>query len=448
MFPLRLHPLSVAALLAATLSLPFAPAQDPAVSGRFEIVGGVPTLTLWGTPAERGFAHGYLLAEAIVTDGERDLRHVLPSAELVKQYDSLLLRMVVPRFAFSADEEAELGGILAGIEARLPEESSRRLAHLGRTISLLDIKAINTFGDWMPLGCSSMAIDGAYTVDGAPAVVRNFDFIGYRSILDHQMLVVRPPSGEFQGSVALTTPGSIGALTAMNGEGVFASIHDVPVLPAMMEAIKPKVPRLIAIRRLMERLKARDAVESAQDLLRGWPTLYGNNFFVVTGSAAEGNLFAGVFEYDYRRNLDQGATLRKPEAADAGGCAFLACSNHHRLRGLDPGLPLDSCKRYARLAAVGASGSGADKLGPEDLFEIANLASVPEPGERVHRYRHGTLHQVVAFPRSKTMHVRLLRPGSHIREAESAIIDVEQALARAAAASRAPGEAGEAPAGR
>ena len=43
-------------------------APAPGVHGRVESPGGLRLLRLWGTPEERGYAHGFLLAEDIIAN--------------------------------------------------------------------------------------------------------------------------------------------------------------------------------------------------------------------------------------------------------------------------------------------------------------------------------------------------------------------------------------------
>ena len=174
-------------LLLVTVAVAPVVAQQttPEICGRFVEKDGFRTLYLWGTPEQRGFAQGYLLADTILRSFEADLQKLMRGSRM-KQYEKRLLKSIVPRFAFSADEEAELAGMLKGIKAKLPADKCK-LAGVDRPVSLLDLKALNTVGDWMALGCSTFAISGAYTTDGKPAAARNFDFAGFRMVLDDQL---------------------------------------------------------------------------------------------------------------------------------------------------------------------------------------------------------------------------------------------------------------------
>ncbi|MFN9705716.1 MAG: hypothetical protein ACK595_12960, partial [Planctomycetota bacterium] len=66
LFPLWLSTV-VAAQAAVPAAAPPAPAAGsaPALRGRVETHGGLTVLRTWGTPDERGYAHGRLLADRI-----------------------------------------------------------------------------------------------------------------------------------------------------------------------------------------------------------------------------------------------------------------------------------------------------------------------------------------------------------------------------------------------
>ena len=184
-------------------------------------------------------------------------------------------------------------GILAGMKARLPAEELK-IPALGRPLSLVDLKALNTFGDWYGLGCSSLAVWGNLTKDGQPLVGRNFDFPAFDLVLAHQYIVVRAPEEGRRGQVGVSYPGCIGTLTGMNDSGVFVAIHDVRIKPALEKAMRQNVPRLLAVRRLLEQTGGADACKQAYDLVRKWPTLYGNNLMVVAPAGKAGGPCAAV----------------------------------------------------------------------------------------------------------------------------------------------------------
>lgn len=416
-------------------------AAPPALSGRLEIVDGQRVLTLWGSPRERGFAQGYLLAEQIVGGLERDFQHLLKP--LLPSYEALLKTVVIPRFAFDAREQAELEGLFAGMQARLPK-AKRHLAVLGREIELVDLKALNTVGDWYGLGCSSLAVWGELSAGGAPRVGRNFDFPAFSLVLDHQCVVVRGADGTSRGHVGVSYPGCIGTLTGLSTEGVFVAVHDVRIKATLKEAMRANVPRLVAVRRLLERGKADTPCGTFAGWARDWPTLYGNNLIVVGPSSKERPPCAVVLEYDSRLALEGGCTPRTPDgsASDpkAASSACLACTNHHRTRKSPPGLPAAGNHwRYALLACVGTTDRPDKPLDSPALFAWMGRTAFPRGGKLQGRAtslrgagsQHGTLHQTVAEPNARLLHVRLGRVGAHISKIPHRTYDVRKLVAAA-----------------
>ncbi len=394
-------------------------AADPAppanLDGTLTVRDGIPVLRLWGEPRERGFAHGWLLARAIVSGADKSLSMFLRGREAL--YASMMLPLAKNAFRFSDDEMAEIEGILAGIEARLPDEADRTIDALGRPPELADLLLMNVFGDVYALGCSSVAVWGERTADGTPLVARNFDFPALDIVVAHQHVRIVAPREGAKGYVGISYPGGIGMLTALNEDGVFAAIHDVHVMPSIMDIAQKNVPRLVALRRLMEQLSAGGAVEKAMALCRGWNTLYGNNLMVATPEAGQGAP-AGVLEYDTREKKDHGVDVR--EAQD--GQPFVICTNHFRLRGEG------TCWRYDDLA----KSEGKDdetKVTVDTLFSWMGRVSFPEPDEKIVPGRLGTLHQVVAETGAKRLHVRVARVGENIRDAKTVTFDVAAEVA-------------------
>ncbi|MCH7814679.1 MAG: hypothetical protein IID40_11740, partial [Planctomycetes bacterium] len=61
---------SIAGLTLLSVAGASAPAAPPEITGSLETVQGVRVLKLWGTPQQRGFAHGYLLGADLLTHFE------------------------------------------------------------------------------------------------------------------------------------------------------------------------------------------------------------------------------------------------------------------------------------------------------------------------------------------------------------------------------------------
>lgn len=392
--------------------------------GRLEAIGGQRVLSLWGTPRERGFAHGWLLADDLREGAQHDFGKLL--GPFLPIYEAWTRKSIVPKFLFAPEEIEELEGILEGIVARYGE-AGLHLEALGRKVDLLDLKAINTFGDWYGLGCSSLALWGRHTTDGDPLVGRNFDFPAFELVAGRQTIVVRAAADGRLGSVTLAHPGSIGVLSGMNEHGVFASIHDVPVVPGAEQSARANVPRLLAMRRLLERVHGERPIDQARQALEAWPTMYGNNIMVVAPKEAAGVPFAAVFEYDGREQIDGGATTRVADE-DAGLsaddlCPVLCCTNDHLEREGRVAYSKESCWRYPRLVRSASDAEGL-RMDADAMFARMAEAAFPRRNRMLTRAESllsvksttgfGTIHQIVAQPQRARMLVRVARYGSSI----------------------------------
>ncbi len=423
-------------LLASLPLLPQAAAPRPdsnsnlpvLLRGSLEVVEGQRRLYLWGTPRERGFAHGYLLASDIMRSVNDDFAWLLERMPGVGTllYSNVLLKTVVPNFVWTKEELEEIAGLLAGIEAKLPADQ-REVKALKRALTLEDLKAANTAGDWVALGCSTYAVRGDYVEGGAPAVARNFDFPALRALLENQIVVIVAPEEGGLPYAAVTHPGSIGVLTGMNEQGVFLSVHDVHVPASFKDAGRANTPRLMAMRRCLTKLSAKGAVPAALDVLKSWTTLYGNNIMVVTPDTSDGGPFAGVVEYDRREQVDDGATLRVLDPKDPEQ-RFLTCTNHHRERAGRYGHGAQNCWRYTKLFGEGTKLEAEVRLNAEQLFDVIELSAFPRGGKPQVSMENGTLHQVVAFTGKREMHIRRGVEGAHISAQTPVVLSLEKAF--------------------
>jgi hypothetical protein len=177
----------------------------------------------------------------------------------------------------------------------------------------------------------------------------------------------------------------------------------------------------LAIRRIVERVPAKGAVEKAAELCRSWNTLYGNNFMVATPEPG-GGLPAGVLEYDSQEGRDGGVTLRGPDkASDGKPREWVVCTNHHRARGSS------FCGRYNSLAKGCADSS--EKFDLEALIQLVDAAAVPAATVLPKNAYIATLHQAVARTAERRLWIRMiLEPSKNIRDVTGTDLDVTALL--------------------
>lgn len=322
-------------------------------------VQSIRVLTLRGTSYQRGLAHGRLLAADVLA-----MVDTLGGTGLLLDDTDDYDRVVIPmmeKFLFSADELAEMQGILAGVQAELGEKAV--LEKIGRAITLADLKAANTAGDWYRQACSTFAAWGERAKDGHVWVGRNFDFLPADAFFRTQMIVVNKPAPGRRAWVTVSAPGMIGCITGFNSAGVFVSVHDV-FLPKRTPG-EGYTPRLLVLRRLMEACDARDLRAQALPILEGARHMFDNSIFLAA-PVTDGTTPAVVFECNDDRENDRGVTVRTPadnEKKLAG--ELLTCTNHFRKRVEPQWNPMNY--RYPLLRQVLMAKTGRGELVDFDI---------------------------------------------------------------------------------
>lgn len=189
------------------------------VHGRVEVHEGLRVLRVWGTPQERGHAHGVLLAQefAAVALPEFTARFARKQP-LLQQARGAVKRLI----EYPPDVEQELAGLWQGlVESRV----DLQLPELDRPFDFTDLLIANALDVFGLMGCSSFTVWGDQAVGGGVLTARNFDwpFTG-EHMLTHTIVVVEHlANGRAVASV--TWPGFLGAVTGVSSDGVAAFLH-------------------------------------------------------------------------------------------------------------------------------------------------------------------------------------------------------------------------------
>lgn len=368
----------------------WASAAPPDLCGRLSDEHGIRVLELWGSPAEAGFAHGYLLAEDLM--GMFDATLLDPAVGVPPQaYEAIIRPAVARTFRWEPGFEAELEGLLRGLVARLGAERVRS-ARLDRPLTVDDLKVANTLADWRGVACSSFSAWGPLTADGQTLTARNLDYPSTPAMRRAQLVVIRRGDGTARAWIGVCWPGLIGVYTGMNDAGVTIAMHDAEGLPTRQ--ILNLTPRSLALRLALEAAGPRSWPDDVARIFRQHHVIVGNNIHVsapCTTAAGDKPPPAGIFEYDGNPQED-GVTLRLPETA--GGPALetvLICTNHMRKR-----QPPRECGRYATLARALGRLDESQRLDVSDALKIIHEVA-----------RDNTLHSVVFMPARRAMLVHI-----------------------------------------
>ncbi|UCG31711.1 MAG: hypothetical protein JSU68_08580, partial [Phycisphaerales bacterium] len=311
----------------------------PDVNGTLTEIEGLTVLRVWGTPAERGYAHGYLMAEQIAAVMDQYLKDGPLGEGSIERYE----KRTLPRLAMmkiDPEHEAEMRGILEGVEARLGGPAEMPI--LGRPMRYEDIMAANCTGDLSRSGCSSFAAWGEMTSDGGTIGARNMDWPVIQCLLDTQIILVNvpePDSGRL-GWVGITWPTYVGVNTGMNAEGLTVATHDAGgYAPSISSGFTPYG---WMFRRALEEGHAATVRDDIARVIREGVCIVGNNMMVTRPFTGDGP-GAYVFEFDGNVSLDGGLTIREPESGDS----FLICTNHFRKRATP-----SECSRFSKLSRM------------------------------------------------------------------------------------------------
>jgi len=393
---------TVVALSQASLA---APAAATPTKGELVEVKGLRVLRLRGTPRQRGYAHGYLLAREVMQLFNRYGGMIARDRE---RYETVIRKEIRERFDFPEEVREEVVGMLAGLGARLSGEGLSTF--LGRPIDETDLLAMQAFPDWYPIACSSFVAWGALS-PGGPVAGRNLDFFVHPVLLDNHIAIVNARSGAGDSArrawATITWPGLVGALTGMNEDGTVVFLHDANA--RLADAHRGCLPRMLAARRILEMAGANAPAADAMALLKDTPTRWGGLIFVAGARAGEARGAAGCLERDGR-----GTSLRLASADPlARGVDAFACTNHFRVRA-DP-RPSERYATFAeRLSTARDEGAVVD-----EAFALATMNDVAQPI---------TLQSCFFDLRKRTIGVRLSRRSARAVDATPVRVTWEELL--------------------
>ena len=349
------------------------PAAAVAAHGRLERPAGLRLLRLWGTPEERGYAHGRLLAADIVAN---------LSKEFVSQFaqrPSLLeqARAALPRLIdYPAELRRELDALWRGV---LSEEPDLFMPAFGRAFDQQDLLLANAMDVFGLMGCSSFTMWGDEVDGGGVMTARNFDWhVTGEHIVNASLLIVQEHEDGRQVA-SFGWPGYIGTVSGVSGDGVAAYLHVGSARQAMPEP--SSWPAAAAARMVLEAPETGDArLRRARELVEYTSPPAGFLTHVVLPAVPASGVPAAVFETDTRRCV--------PGAPQPGP---FVVTNHFRTREDGAAARADSLGREERLqrGLTGCLEVGDLRVDAEEAWRM--LSGVARGGGSY----FGTLHSLV-----------------------------------------------------
>jgi hypothetical protein len=381
-----MHVRPVAWSLAALALVPFAFAQAPAAAapavarelhGRIEDLGGIKLLRVWGTPQERGYAHGALLAKEVASAAIAEFTARFGGDEQKKLLE--LARGAVDRLIeYPADVQTEIEALF---QALVDSKVDLTMPALGRAFDLTDLRVANALDVFGLMGCSGFTVWGDQVDGGGVLTGRNFDwpFTGPH-LLDGTILLVEQLA-DGRAVCSVTWPGYVGTVTGVDSDGVAVFLH-VGSGKISRTPEPSSWPTAIAARRILEELRPADpkaAFTKAKDLLGYTSPPAGFLTRVVLPIVPKEGTPAAVFETDTKQCV----------LADAQACPCVV-TNHFETRKDGRVASKDSLDRAMKVRA-GVDGCIADG---DHKVSIAEAWTVLESVQRGNQ-RFGTLHAIV-----------------------------------------------------
>jgi len=348
-------------------------ARGSELHGRIERHDGLRLLRLWGTPEQRGYAHGFLLADDIASIMNLEFAsRFAPRPQMLVQ-----ARLALPRIIEYPDEIArELealwrGLVAAGVDLEMPA--------LGRDFDKTDLLVANALDVFGLMGCSSFTVWGEQAVGGGVLTARNFDWpLTGDHMLKDTLLVVQ----EFEDGrkvASLGWPGYVGTVTGVSADGVAAYLH---VGSAKVSLPEPSSwPSAIAARKVLASKGQGDArlLEARQHIEHTSPPAGFLTHVVLPEVPASGTP-AALFETDAHKCV-RGEVQPGP----------FVVTNHFRTREDGRNSSGDSLGREEELqkGITGCIEVGDRKVDVDEAWRM--LASVEAGGG----HHFGTLHSLV-----------------------------------------------------
>jgi hypothetical protein len=190
---------------------------------------GYTVIRVWGSHYEMGYAQANLLGDYIVA-GVDEIK-----VEAGSDY-SLLRDLMLYAIWAPPEIEDELDGMVASLDE----------THPSAAIDKLDLKVVNTYGDWS-YACRSHMCWGRYVAAPIKSLAtRRLDFGSPAPTASHHVLCAWDPDDGSPRWVNLAWPGAVAAVTAVNEFGTLASLHDYDSVGADLAPFR--MPRVVAAR--------------------------------------------------------------------------------------------------------------------------------------------------------------------------------------------------------
>jgi len=253
---------------------------------------GHTVLRVWGSYYEMGYGHASVLGDCVVEAVDQT------KGELEHNY-SVMRNRIAASIWLPVESESELDGMVDCLNT----------THPAAGIDKLDLKVLNTLGDWL-YACRSHTCWGRYV--SAPVKTlstRRLDFSTAIPILNHHVVIAYDPNDGSPEWLNLAWPGIVTVAQGINEYGTLVSLHDYESFPADVSA--GRISRLVAARHAVTYTLTDDISTHVDDVfseLQNYEIMTGGfvNYYAPMGFGGVINCSPTVSGPDFYR-------LRKPQ---------------------------------------------------------------------------------------------------------------------------------------
>jgi hypothetical protein len=265
---------------------------------------GYSVISIWGSYYEMGYAQAELIGDYIVKAVNENKEYVGNNYNQIRELMSEAIWM-------PQDTEDEFEGMVDCLTITHPSEN----------IDILDLKVLNTVGDWAyGIACRSHTCWGEYVSEPIKTLsTRRLDFNTPYSSANHHVLCARNPDDGSVKWVNLAAPGFVLVTTCVNEYGILVSLHDYNSYTTDFSS--NTMPRMVASRYAA-------TYSSGSDVSTYLTSCYSDlqNYEIMVGSfinyyAPEGN--GGVMTCNQLQSGADFYNLRIPQATMYNGEAMI-----------------------------------------------------------------------------------------------------------------------------
>lgn len=389
---------------------------ETVLNGRLKILNGLNIVQLSGSYYDRGYAHGSLLANQILDMIK--YFNIEFGAKSAKRYEDIVIPYVEKHFSFTIDETEELKGIIDGIKST---NTDIFIPEINRNLDISDLKALNCYGEWLSLGCSSVSAWGNNTRDselrqgryGGMIIGRNMDGENdLRKATIHHLIIfaITPPERNKYRWISVMWPGFIGTYSGMSEEGIGVYTHKGNTNAGL--PVTGFTPKGLIVKNILENTASKERVYEIRNIIHGFEKItggalgIGNILHIVFPYTPQKVIPAAIFEDDYK-----GGVIRYPgEYTPKNKNVLMCCNTFIKYSVSNPDIGLQG-RRYSALTQKINQILNSDKktIDTQTMIEILQVSG-----------NNRTEHAIIFKPNKMEVDIAVEDLEKGIREAPTA----------------------------